>query len=49
VTYQNVLDGVLLVQLVIDRQHRAARIAEDMLDALSLSACRTISAPVISI
>jgi hypothetical protein len=36
VAHQDVLDGVLLVQLVIDRQHRAARISEDMLDAIVL-------------
>ena len=32
--HQDVLDGVLLHQLVIDREHRAAGIAENMLDAL---------------
>src|SRR5690606_37547711 len=43
---QDVLDAVLLEQLVIDWQNRAARIAEDMLNALigesfehHLSAC----------
>jgi hypothetical protein len=35
VAYQNVLDGILLVQLVIDRQNRSARISEDMLDAIN--------------
>ena len=34
VAHENVLDAVLLVQLVIDRQDGAARIAENMLDAL---------------
>src|ERR1700741_3155707 len=33
---QNVLDLVLLEDLVIDRKHRAARIAEDVLDAVVL-------------
>ena len=33
---QDVLDLVLLEDLVIDRQHRAARIAENMLDAIVL-------------
>jgi hypothetical protein len=46
VAHQDVLDRVLLENLVIDRQHRSARISEDMLDALSFSACITISAPV---
>ena len=31
---EDVLDPVLLEQLVVDRQHGAAGIAEDMLDAL---------------
>ena len=34
VAHQDVLDLLLLEQRVIDRQHRAARIAEDVLDAL---------------
>ncbi len=34
VAHEDVLDAILLVQLVIDRQHGAARIAENMLDAL---------------
>src|SRR5258707_1376940 len=34
VPHQNVLDVALLENLVIDRQHRAAGIAEDMLDAM---------------
>ena len=34
VAHENVLDAVLLEQLVIDRQHGAAGIAENMLDAL---------------
>ncbi len=37
----------LLEDFVIDRQHGAAGIAEDVLDAIVLQACRTISAPVI--
>jgi len=31
---EDVLEAILLVQLVIDRQHGAARIAENVLDAL---------------
>ena len=34
VAHQDVLDLVLLEDRVVDRQHRAARIAEDVLDAL---------------
>ena len=34
VAHQDVLHLVLLEQRVVDRQHRAARIAEDVLDAL---------------
>ena len=34
VAHQDVLDMVLVEQRVVDRQHRAARIAEDVLDAL---------------
>jgi hypothetical protein len=49
VAHQDVLDVVLLENLVIDRQHRAAGIAEDMCSTpWSFSACSTISAPVIS-
>jgi hypothetical protein len=48
VTHQDVLDVVLLENLVIDRQHRAARIAEYMLHTLILERRSTISAPVIS-
>ena len=49
VAHQDVLDLVLLEQRVVDRQHRAARIAEQVLDALVGSASITISAPVISL
>ena len=38
VAHENVLDIVLLEQLVIDRQHRAAGIAEEVLDAIVLAA-----------
>ncbi|MCY1310113.1 hypothetical protein D9M70_602730 [compost metagenome] len=34
VANEDVLDIVLLVDLVVDRKHGAARIAEDMLDAV---------------
>jgi hypothetical protein len=34
VPHQDVLDVALLEQLVIDRKHRAAGIAEDVLDAM---------------
>src|SRR5438034_5290815 len=34
VPYQNVLDVALLENLVVDRKHRAAGIAEQMLDAM---------------
>ncbi len=34
VAHEDVLEPILLEQLVIDRQHRAAGIAENMLDAL---------------
>ena len=34
VAHEDVLEAILLEQLVIDRQHGAARIAENMLDAL---------------
>ena len=36
VAHEDVLDVVLLEELVIDRQHRAARIAEQVLDAIVL-------------
>jgi hypothetical protein len=36
VAHENVLDVVLLEELVIDRKHGAARIAEQMLDAIVL-------------
>ena len=38
VAHQHVLDLVLLEQRVVDEQHRAARIAEDVLDAFFLQA-----------
>ena len=38
VAHQHVLDLVLLEQLVVDVEHRAARIAEDVLDAFFLEA-----------
>ncbi|ODS02590.1 hypothetical protein AUC71_14500 [Methyloceanibacter marginalis] len=34
VAHKHVLQPIVLEQLVIDRQHRAAGIAEDVLDAL---------------
>ncbi len=39
VAHQDVLDLVLLEQRVVDRQHGAARIAEQVLDALVLKRC----------
>jgi hypothetical protein len=36
VTDEDVLDVVLLENLIVDRQHCAARIAEEMLDAIVL-------------
>jgi hypothetical protein len=36
VAYEDVLDLVLLEQLVVDVEDRAARIAEDVLDAFFL-------------
>ncbi len=47
VAHQDVADVVLLEDLVIDRQHRAARIAENVSTPLSIRAWTTISAPVI--
>ena len=38
VPHQDVLDLVLLEELVVDVEHRAARIAEDVLDAFFLEA-----------
>jgi hypothetical protein len=38
VAYQDVLDRILLVQRVVDVQHRTARIAPEVLDLLSLQA-----------
>ena len=38
VAHQDVLDLVLLEELVVDVEDRAARIAEDVLDALFLQA-----------
>src|SRR4029453_16890146 len=38
VAHENVLDLVLLEELVVDVEDRAARIAEDVLDALFLEA-----------
>ncbi len=38
VAHQDVLDLVLLEQLVVDVEDRAARIAEDVLDVLFLQA-----------
>jgi hypothetical protein len=48
VAHQDVLDILLLEDLVIDRKHRAARIAENVLHPVVLQAWMTISAPVIS-
>ena len=48
VPHQDVLQLVLLEQRVVDRQHRAARIAEYVATPWSASAWITISAPVIS-
>jgi hypothetical protein len=31
---ENVLEAILLKQLIVDRQHGAARVAENMLNAL---------------
>ena len=36
--YEDVLDGVLLVQRVVDVQHRTAGIAPEVLDAFGLKA-----------
>ena len=38
VAHQHVLDGVLLVERVVDVQHRAARVAPEVLDVLGLQA-----------
>ncbi len=45
VPHQHVLDAVLLVQRVVDVQHRAAGVAPDVLDAFGLQARTRISAP----
>jgi hypothetical protein len=47
VAHEDVADGVLLEDLVIDRQDRAAGIAEYDVDALILEGLTTIFAPVI--
>jgi hypothetical protein len=36
VAHKDVLDRILLVQFVVDRQNRSAGISEDMLDAIVL-------------
>jgi hypothetical protein len=44
---EDVLDAILLEERVVDRQHRAAGIAEDNSTPCSMRASITISAPVI--
>ncbi len=44
---ENVLDILLLENLVVDREHGTAGIAEDVFDAIVFQAWRTISRPVI--